>query len=309
MKVINIENLDKNDEYYVALGSFDGLHKGHLSLIHKCIELSKEDNCKSMVFTFSNHPRTVINPSCKLKYLMNNKEKLNILKKEGIDKVVLKEFNKEFMKLSPEGFIKKLCSDYNIKGIVVGFNYRFGHKNLGDINLLKEFSSKYNYKLEVISPLLFKNDIISSTRIRNALIDGAVEEANEMLTRPYSLTGTVEHGKKIGGTLIGFPTANLKISDKKIIPAKGVYYTNVKWKDNIYKGITSVGCNPTVNGNKLTIETFILNFNMDIYDNEIIIYFIEKIRNEKKFNSIDCLKEQLKEDEKYARSKELVVIV
>ncbi|MDQ0148957.1 bifunctional riboflavin kinase/FAD synthetase [Eubacterium multiforme] len=309
MKVFNKDNLDKNDEYYVALGSFDGLHKGHLSLIHKCIELSKKDNCKSMVFTFSNHPRTVINPNAKMKYLMNNKEKLDILKKEGIDKVVLKEFNKEFMELSPEGFIRKLCSDYKIKGIVVGFNYRFGHKNLGDINLLKEFSSKYNYKLEVISPLLFKNDVISSTRIRNALSDGEVSEANKMLTRPYSLTGIVEHGKNIGRTLIGFPTANLKVLDEKIIPAKGVYYTNVKWKNNIYKGITSVGSNPTVNGNKLTIETFILDFDNDIYDDEISIYFIDKIRNEKKFNSIDCLKEQLKEDEKYARSKELAVII
>ena len=211
MKVFNKDNLDKNDEYYVALGSFDGLHKGHLSLIHKCIELSKKDNFKSMVITFSNHPRTVINPNAKMKYLMNNKEKLDILKKEGIDKVVLKEFNKEFMELSPEGFIRKLCSDYKIKGIVVGFNYRFGHKNLGDINLLKEFSSKYNYKLEVISPLLFKNDVISSTRIRNALSDGEVSEANKMLTRPYSLTGIVEHGKNIGRTLMGFPTANLKV--------------------------------------------------------------------------------------------------
>ncbi|MGG7077487.1 bifunctional riboflavin kinase/FAD synthetase [Clostridium sardiniense] len=308
MKVVDGKITNKNDEYYVALGSFDGLHKGHLSLIHKCIELAKETNSKSMVFTFSNHPRTVINPSIKMKYLMDNIEKVDILKKEGIDKVVLRKFNKEFMELSPEGFIKRLCNDYNIKGIVVGFNYRFGYKNLGDTNLLRELSTKYNYRLEVIAPLLHDEDVVSSTRIRNALKDGEISEANKMLTRAYSLSGIVEHGRQIGRT-IGFPTANLKFGEEKIIPNTGVYYTNVRWKNNIYKGITSVGSNPTVNGKRLTVETFILDFHQDIYDDEIVVYFIEKIRNEKRFDSIDCLKEQLKKDEEYAKSKELAVII
>lgn len=308
MKVVDGKITNKNDEYYVALGSFDGLHKGHLSLIHKCIELAKETNSKSMVFTFSNHPRTVINPSIKMKYLMDNIEKVDILKKEGIDKVVLRKFNKEFMELSPEGFIKRLCNDYNIKGIVVGFNYRFGYKNLGDTNLLRELSMKYNYKLEVIAPLLHNEDVVSSTRIRNALKDGEISEANKMLTRAYSLSGIVEHGRQIGRT-IGFPTANLKFGEEKIIPNTGVYYTNVRWENNIYKGITSVGSNPTVNGKRLTVETFILDFHQDIYDDEIVVYFIEKIRNEKRFDSIDCLKEQLKKDEEYAKSKELAVII
>lgn len=308
MKVVDGKITNKNDEYYVALGSFDGLHKGHLSLIHKCIELAKETNSKSMVFTFSNHPRTVINPSIKMKYLMDNIEKVDILKKEGIDKVVLRKFNKEFMELSPEGFIKRLCNDYNIKGIVVGFNYRFGYKNLGDTNLLRELSTKYNYRLEVIAPLLHDEDVVSSTRIRNALKDGEISEANKMLTRAYSLSGIVEHGRQIGRT-IGFPTANLKFEEEKIIPNTGVYYTNVRWKNNLYKGITSVGSNPTVNGKRLTVETFILDFHQDIYEDEIVVYFIEKIRNEKRFDSIDCLKEQLKKDEEYAKSKELAVII
>lgn len=298
----------KNDGYYVALGSFDGLHRGHLSLINKCIELAKKEKYKSMVFTFSNHPRTIINPSIKIEYLMNNIEKVDILEKVGIDKIVLKKFNKEFMELSPEGFIEKLCSDYNIKGIVVGFNYRFGYKNLGDTNLLKKLSEKYNFRLEVIEPLLYKDDIISSTRIRNAIKCGEISEANEMLTRPYNLSGIVEHGKQIGRT-IGFPTANLKFGEDKVIPAKGVYYTNIRWKNNIYKGITSVGSNPTVNGTNLTIETFILDFNHNIYGDDIMVYFIEKMRNEEKFDSIDCLKKQLDKDQKYAKSKELAIII
>lgn len=309
MKVANGQITNKKDDgYYVALGSFDGLHMGHLSLINKCIELAEKDKCKSMVFTFSNHPRTIINPSIKIEYLMNNIEKVDILQKVGIDKVVLKKFNKEFMELSPEGFIERLCSDYNIKGIVVGFNYKFGYKNLGDTDLLKKLSKKYNFRLEIIEPLLYKDEIISSTRIRNAIKHGEIVEANKMLTREYRLSGIVEHGKQIGRT-IGFPTANLKFEEDKVIPAKGVYYTNVKWKNNIYKGITSVGSNPTVNGTKLTIETFILDFNHDIYGDDIVVYFIEKIRDEKRFDSIDCLKKQLNKDEEYAKSKELAVII
>lgn len=301
--------MDKKDTgYYVALGSFDGLHIGHLSLIERCVKLSKENKCKSMVFTFSNHPRTIINPGIKIEYLMNNKEKIDILKKQGIDKVVLKEFNKDFMELSSEGFIKKLCKEYNVKGIVVGFNYRFGYKNLGDVNLLKQLSEKYKYELSVIDPLLFENNAVSSTRIRKALKDGEVKVANEMLKRPYNIEGIVEHGRQIGRT-IGFPTANLKIDSDKIIPCKGVYYTNVKWNNKIYKGITSIGNNPTVEGKKLTIETFILNFNNDIYGDKITLYFLERIRGEIKFNSIYELKEQLKRDKNFAEIKEKIDIM
>ena len=308
MKVVDGKVTKKDDQYYVALGSFDGLHKGHLTLIHKCIELAKENECKSMVFTFKNHPRTIINPKSELKYLMDNENKLNILKKEGIDKVVLTEFNEELMKLSPEGFIKKLCSDYNIKGIVVGFNYRFGHKNLGDIELLRELSSKYKYEVLVMKPMMFNESVISSTRIRQSLSEGDICESNKMLTRPYAISGIVEHGRQLGRT-IGFPTANLKYENNKIIPKNGVYYTNVKWKNNIYKGITNIGSNPTVNGQKLTVETFILDFNEDIYNEQITIYFIERIRDEEKFNSIDELKNQIKKDEQYAKTKEIDVII
>lgn len=304
MKVI-----DKKDTgYYIALGSFDGLHKGHLSLIEKCIELSKINNCNSMVFSFSNHPRTVINPDKKIEYLMNNNEKINILKNEGIDKVVLREFNKEFMELSAEGFIEKLCNEYNVKGIVVGFNYKFGHKNLGDTKLLEKLSKIYNYDLKIMEPLLFDGYPISSTRIRKAIRDGEIECANKMLTRPYNITGKIIHGRQLGRT-IGFPTANLKMNFNKIIPCIGVYYSNVKWNNKIYKGITSVGKNPTVEGKSLTIETYILDFDKEIYGDEITLYFLERIRGEIKFNSIYELKNQLKDDEKFAQLRRINHII
>ncbi|MGL4849089.1 MAG: bifunctional riboflavin kinase/FAD synthetase [Clostridium sp.] len=288
--------------YYIALGSFDGLHKGHLELICEIKKLAKENDSKSMVFTFSNHPREVINKGFKFKYLMGNTEKKEILLNKGIDKVVLEKFDEELMKLLPEEFIKKLCDEYNVKGIVVGFNYRFGFKNKGDIELLQKLGEKYNFLVKVIKPYMYNEDVVSSTRIRNELLNGEVVEVKEMLDKPYMLEGIVVSGKKLGRT-IGFPTANLKVEKQYIIPKKGVYYTNVIYKEKIYKGITSVGNNPTVNGEKLTIETYIIDFNKTIYGESLKLLFLERIRDEKKFNSLDELVKRLEKDKEFAIKK------
>ena len=297
---------DSIDNNYVALGSFDGLHLGHLSLINKVNELAKKDNGKSMVFTFKNHPRNLLKRDDKVKLIMSNEEKIKILEEKKVDILIFKDFDNDIMKMSPEDFIKWLCENYNIKGIVVGFNFRFGYKNIGDICLLDKLQEKYNYKLYVIEPYIFNGEIISSTRIRNELLNGNVGESFKMLSRPYMLKGMVVHGKKLGRT-IGFPTANIDVYDNKIIPAKGVYYTNVEVEGKIFKGITSIGNNPTVKGTKLTIETYILDFNYYIYDKEINLFFIEKIRNEKKFNSLEELKEQLNKDKLYASSNKYIL--
>ena len=307
MLVLEDAILDKeNRRNFVALGSFDGLHKGHLSLIRKIKQLSEENSGKSIVYTFKNHPRKFINKNNKLNLVMTNEEKISVLEKENIDILYFKEFNKDIMEMSPEEFIKNICKNLNVKGIVVGFNFRFGHKNSGDINLLSKLKDKYNFDLYVMEPCEYKGSVISSTRIREAIIDGEIKEANNMLTRPYMLIGKVIHGKKLGRT-IGFPTANLEIDSSKCIPAKGVYYTNVSVKGKIFKGITSVGHNPTVNGKELTIETNILDFNDDIYGNNITLYFIEKIRDEKKFNGLDDLVKQLNLDKDYAEKNTIKV--
>ncbi|MGL5646280.1 MAG: bifunctional riboflavin kinase/FAD synthetase [Clostridium sp.] len=296
--------MEEKKGYYIALGSFDGLHKGHLELISEIKKLAKENNAKSMVFTFSNHPREVINKEYKFKYLMGNKIKERILTDLGVDNIVLERFDEILMKLSPEEFIKKLYSEYNVRGIVVGFNYRFGFKNQGDIELLKSLGKKYNFLVKVINPCLYNGEIISSTRIRKALLEGKVEVAKEMLGKPYLIEGTVVSGKQLGRT-IGFPTANLKVEDKYIIPKKGVYYTNVVYNEEFYKGITSVGNNPTVNGEKLTIETYIIDFDKMIYGENLKLLFLERIRDEKKFNSLDELVERLKKDKEFAIKKEI----
>lgn len=298
--------LEEGTYSYVALGSFDGLHSGHLSLVNKIIELANENKGRSIVYTFKNHPRTLIKGATPPKLLMDNESKEEILEALGVDLIYFEEFNEEYMKLTPEGFIKYLCEKFKVKGIVVGFNYRFGYKNIGNIEMLKELSTKYGYELYVMEPCNYENEVISSTRIRNELLNGNVDKAIKMLNRPYIIKGKVVHGKKLGRT-IGFPTANLDYSKEALIPRKGVYYTNVQWQDKIYKGITSVGNNPTVNGDKLTIETYILDFNNDLYGHNIKVYFIKKIRDEKKFNSIDDLVIQLKKDKDYALEEKFFV--
>lgn len=298
--------LEEGTYSYVALGSFDGLHSGHLSLVNKIIELANENKGRSIVYTFKNHPRTLIKGATPPKLLMDNESKEEILEALGVDLIYFEEFNEEYMKLTPEGFIKYLCEKFKVKGIVVGFNYRFGYKNIGNIEMLKELSTKYGYELYVMEPCNYENEVISSTRIRDELLNGNVDKAMKMLNRPYIIKGKVVHGKKLGRT-IGFPTANLDYSKEALIPRKGVYYTNVQWQGKIYKGITSVGNNPTVNGDKLTIETYILDFNNDLYGHNIKVYFIKKIRDEKKFNSIDDLVIQLNKDKDYALEEKFFV--
>ena len=297
---------NKKSDNYVALGSFDGLHYGHLSLVRKTVELAREKNGKSMVFTYKNHPKTIIKPDSVPKIIMDLDTKLEYLEEENVDIVILRSFTKEFMSMEAEDFIKLLCEDYNVKGIVVGFNFRFGHKNLGDVELLKKLQDKYGYKLYIIDQYNYESEVISSTRIRKSLVEGNVSKATEMLSKPYLIKGKVIHGKKLGRT-IGFPTANLEFSDKMVIPKKGVYYTNVIYGDEKFKGLTSVGNNPTVNGTELTIETFILNFDKMIYGEEIKVYFVERIRDEVKFDSLDEMVNQIKKDEEFIKNRDIII--
>ncbi len=289
---------------YIALGSFDGLHKGHLELVKKIVSLAHENNGESIVYTFKNHPRTILQPHFEPELLMDNESKEEILKKHNVDSVYFEEFNKKFMEKSPEDFIKYIIDKFKLKGIVVGFNYKFGYRNIGDTNLLKELSKKYGFEVYIINPCKYKDMVISSTRIRQELLKGNVEDAGQMLTRPYFLRGEVVHGKEIGRT-IGFPTANLQREEIFLLPEEGVYYTHVLWNNNIYKAITSIGNNPTVNGEKITVESHILNFNENIYGDKIMVNFIKKIRNNVKFNSVEELKAQLEHDKIFAQKEKL----
>ncbi|URZ00709.1 bifunctional riboflavin kinase/FAD synthetase [Clostridium felsineum] len=300
MEVLNDSfKIKLNCKTYVTIGSFDGLHMGHLSLINKTLALSKNNGSMSMLSTFKSHPLNIVNKAIAPKILMNNETKIDILKNLGMDILNFFDFNEDIMKMMPEDFILNMIEHYNIKGIITGFNHKFGYKNSGDINLLKKLSEKYNFELYVLPPVFFKDDVVSSTRIRDCIANGNIEDANKMLLTPFSLKGKVIYGKQIGRKL-GFPTANLNYDDKFVLPQIGVYYTAVEYNNSKYKGITNVGTNPTVNGNALTIETYILDFHEDIYDKEIKLNFIKKIRDQIKFGSIEHLKLQLEKDKKFA---------
>lgn len=295
------------EETYIALGSFDGLHLGHMQLVRRAIELSKRNNAKSMVFTFKFHPRSIINKKFPPKILMSNESKLEVLKNAGLDIINMASFDYDFMKIAPEEFIVKLIDTYKAKGLVVGFNYRFGYKNMGNIELLKDLSVKYKFSLDIIEPVKYNGKTISSTTIRKLISeDGDVKQASNMLTRPYMIQGNVITGKHLGKKL-GFPTANLEFNKKFILPKEGVYFTAVRFQDKYYKGITNVGYNPTTNDNKLSVETNILDFNKDIYGSKIRIYFIDRIRDESKFENLGELINQLECDRNYANKKNLEI--
>lgn len=307
--IIMEDNFKKYLQYntYIALGSFDGIHMGHVSLVNKTIKLAKKNGAKSMLFTFKNHPRSIINKELAPKLIMDNDSKLKILETFGLDIINMANFDKELMQLSPEDFILNLVNHYRAKGLVVGFNNRFGYKNLGDVDLLRKISKKYGFDLYVVNPVKYKGQIVSSSIIRNSIsCEGDVKKAGKMLTRPFLLQGNVIKGKQLGRTL-GFPTVNLDYDKRFLLPRGGVYYTIVEYEGEFFRGITNVGYNPTVEDNKLGIETHILDFSKNIYNEHIKIYFVDRIRDEKKFNSIEFLADQLKRDKIYAKKQKLEI--
>lgn len=306
MIVLESSNEDKFDnKSYIALGNFDGLHKGHMSLINRVVDEALLNSCKSIVYTFTNHPLSVAAPERMPKLIMDNKQKIHLLKTSGVDIVALIDFTLEYMKTSPEDFVIHLKRDFNAVGLVVGFNYKFGYKNEGDVELLKELCKKHDLSLNVMEALEDEKGLISSTRIRGLISEGKIIEANELLLEPYMLRGKVIEGKK-NGKLMGFPTANMSYDDAYLIPKDGVYYTNVLIKGNLYRGITSVGTNPTISeGNPRTIETYILDFDENIYGEELQLYFIEWMRDMIKYPGKDELIDQLRLDNNYAATRPL----
>lgn len=305
MKILDgTKGLDKDS--VIALGSFDGIHVGHKALVDLALELGEKNNMKTVIFTFDNHPLSVINRDRMPKLLTSKKVKIDNFSKMGLDYLTLVKFDQEFMKKTPEEFVKLLVEEYSCKHIVVGFNYRFGHKNLGDVELLRKLQTKYGYEVHMVKPVKLNESSVSSTLIRGLVFEGDIARANRFLGHTFVLDGKVIQGKKIGRT-IGFPTLNLDYDYKCVVPKGGVYSTLVEYKGEIYKGITNVGYNPTVNGNKLSIETHVLDFDEDIYGEYFKLHFIRKIREEKKFDSIEDLKRQIEKDREIV-DKDIVTI-
>lgn len=296
MEIIKIEDyIEDRFKTCIALGNFDGIHIGHRNLILSMMENAKTFNLISSVLLFREHPKDMLTgKSPELLTSLEDKEEL--LEKIGLDIIYEKKFTKEFSKLSPEEFVKEILVDkLNVHSVFVGFDYRFGFKASGDIETLKKLGHKYHFKVYIIEPVYYEASILSSSEIRNHIKEGNIKLVNKMLYRNYKIKGQVVHGSKIGRTL-GFPTANIKLSNNYSIPKNGVYETKTIVYGKKYRSLTSIGTNPTVGGDTLKIENYILDFDMDIYDKKIEVEFIKYIREEMMFGSLEDLKLQMKKD-------------
>ena len=286
-------------------GTFDGVHLGHQKILKRLKDESIKAGGESVLLTFWPHPRLFLFPEDnQLKLLQTLDEKLEQLEKAGVDNVVVLPFTKEFSQMLPEEFIKDfLVNSLNVHTAIIGYDHRFGRNREGDINLLKSYEAQYNYTVLEIGPEDIDDITISSTKIRNSLLSGAIDTANAYLGRPYSFSGKVVHGKKLGRT-IGYPTANLDINHpNKLIPAIGVYAVQCKVDGQVFGGMMNIGNNPTVPGKDFSVEVNIFDFSADIYDKVVEIFVVARLRDEKKFGNLEELALILQLDKKNALEK------
>jgi len=256
-----------------------------------------QNDLESVLLTFSQHPRTVLQAECNVKLLNTNKEKIALLEKKGLDNLIIHPFDSKFSELTGEEFVKSILVDkLNIQKIIIGYDHRFGKNRASDIHDLIQFGKKYHFDVEQISAEEIDEISISSTKIRNAIAEGNIKLANQYLGYAYVFTGNVIKGQQLGRT-IGFPTANIAVeSPQKIIPKNGVYIVEGTWNNTTHKGMMNIGIKPTVDGKNLSVEVHFFDVNQDLYDLDVTVSVLDFIRDEIKFNSIDALKEQLEKD-------------
>lgn len=283
-----------------CIGYFDGVHLGHQTLIDKTVKLAKEKGIKSALITFDPDPWTIINNRNKVNHITPMKEKVRLLSQTGLDELIIVSFTKDLSKLSPQDFIEQILIPLNVHDLIAGEDFKFGFKGAGNVDYLKEHASVF-FKTHVLE---FKEDEskkIGSTAITQAILQGDLEKVEAMLGRPYTIAGYVMQGNR-EGTRIGYPTANLEITDEYIIPKQGVYAGYVEVKGKKYKSVLNIGFNPTFNqSDRLSIETHILDFNQNIYGELLKQSFIRRLRDELKFDTVEELIAQMAKDETKAR--------
>jgi riboflavin kinase/FMN adenylyltransferase len=283
------------------LGTFDGVHIGHKKILNKLTQNTENEKYESLVLTFFPHPRMVLQEHSDIKLLNTITEKIDLLEKIGIENLVIHPFDETFSRLTAEEFVSTILVDrFHIQKIIIGHDHRFGRNRTANIDDLIAFGKQYDFEVEQISVQEINDISVSSTKIRNALLEGDMTLANEYLGYDYFLTGTVIQGKQLGRT-INFPTANLKIEENyKLIPKNGVYIVQSILNEKTVFGMMNIGFNPTVDGQNQSIEIHYFDFNADLYNQEIRVSILQRIRSEQKFESVDLLKEQLEKDKKTA---------
>ena len=296
MKVTKgLKNALSSHPSILTLGTFDGIHQGHRTIISKLTSESKKHDLKSIILTFFPHPRNIVG-SKKIKSISTIDEKIQIFSELDLDELIIQNFNKSFSEMGAEEFIKLLVNNLNLKKIIVGYNHRFGKNRSADINVLRDFSTKYDFEVIEIKAFEVEKIKISSTKIRSAINDGNIDVCNNYLGYNFNINGIVVKGKSIGKS-IGFPTANINIVEEyKIIPKNGVYLVRCFFEKNKFYGMMNIGFNPTFGSNEKTIEVNIFDFNKDLYDKNIRIEFLKFIRDEIKFDNVEELQNQLIED-------------
>ena len=302
LKIFNsIKSFNATKPTIVTIGTFDGVHLGHCKILEQITKNAHALNCESLVLTFFPHPRMVLQEGTEMKQLNTLNEKIALLDNLGIDNLVIHPFDKEFSRLTAEEFVKKVLVDvFNIKKIIIGHDHRFGRNRTATIDDLINFGETYGFEVEQISAEEINEVSISSTKIRNALLEGNIKLAANYLGYDYSFTGIIIKGKQLGRT-IGYPTANITIEeDYKLIPNNGVYIAKSVLNGKTVFGMMNIGNRPTVDGTKQTIEINFFDFKQDLYGQKITISLLHRMRSEQKFESIDALKNQLGIDKKTA---------
>lgn len=287
----------------VTVGVFDGVHLGHMEMLNRLIAYANQYDYETVVVTFEPHPKLVLPNQNELKLLHTLDEKLERFRLAGIDAVLVVPFTKEFAGISPHDFIKNILVDViHAKHVITGYDHFFGQDRKGDYDLLSQMGMEYGFTVDELPMVSVVSQTVSSSSVRQTLLEGDVEKAEKMLGYPYSITGEVVTGNKIGRN-IGYPTANLKpYSLNKLIPAQGVYTSLIEVDGKSWKGMTNIGFRPTLDAKNLTIETHIFDFDSDIYGAKITISFVHRLREEKRFSGLEALKMQLEMDKLEAYS-------
>jgi riboflavin kinase/FMN adenylyltransferase len=299
MKIFNsLKDLTISKNTVLTIGTFDGIHPGHIDIISRLVERSKEKGWRNLIVTFHPHPRAVLSNGYKIKLLTTQEEKNHLLKKHGVENLLVINFTKEFASNSAEDFINKYLVDgIGVSEIVIGYDHHFGKDRDGNVELLRKIGSNAGFSVTEVKPKLVDGEVVSSTRIRNAIESGNLQKANKLLGRHYSFSGTVVAGDKRGREL-GFPTANIKLlSEEKLLPAIGIYAAVVIIESKKYFGLLSIGKRPTFyDEGEVISEVYIYNFDREIYNCIITIELIERLRGEEKFSSADELIKQMNKD-------------
>ncbi len=302
MKIFNsLEQIKGVEESVIALGNFDGVHLGHQKLIYRAVRNAKSAGKKSAVFTFSNHPRNFLGREEEVKSILYPSEKARIIRELGVDYLYNIEFNEEIMGKEAVDFIDEiLIKKMNMKEAVCGFNYRFGKMAQGNPEILMQEGTVKGYGIHILEPIKIDGEIVSSTLIRNSIQNGEMVKCREFMGRNYIVGGKVVVGNKLGRKL-GFPTSNIYIDKKMVSPPNGVYVTICHHNGVDYPSITNVGIKPTIGSYEKNVETHIFNFDKILYNKEIRVEFLQKMRDEIKFKNVEELSNQIVSDCKEAK--------